>query len=104
MLPIPAAAATRWMAEFWAKLIGVVLQHWVLLTTAWPDVRRSLWKAAGVVRDRVVMLIGALGDLDRLTEALVQIQAALAAVAEVTPRGRHPSSFQLLLNPGRLDW
>ena len=29
------------MAEFWAKLIGVILQHWLLLTMTWLDSRRS---------------------------------------------------------------
>ena len=29
------------MAEFWAKLIGVILQHWLLLTMTWLDFRRS---------------------------------------------------------------
>jgi hypothetical protein len=37
------------LAELWAKLIGVLVQHWLLLTTPWPDARRSLWKAAGVI-------------------------------------------------------
>ena len=29
------------MAEFWAKLIGVILQHWLLLTMTWLDSRRA---------------------------------------------------------------
>jgi len=96
--PVPA------MAEFWAKLIGIVLQHWVLLSTAWPDERRSLWKAARVIRDHVAMLIGALNDVDRLADAIRQIGEAILAVARITTRKKHPSSFQLLLNPDLLDW
>ena len=44
-------SVARQMAEFWAKLIGVILQHWLLLTMTWLDCRRSLRKAAAVLHD-----------------------------------------------------
>jgi hypothetical protein len=92
------------MAELLARLIGVVLQHWVLLSTAWPEARRSLWKAAVVIRDWVVNLAEAWDDLDRLAAVLRRLRAATEAVAKITTRGKHPSTFQLLLNPELLDW
>jgi hypothetical protein len=102
----PAGAATpeRAMAEVWAKLIAAVVRHWVLLMAAWPDARRSLSKAAGVIRDRVVLLIAGFGTPARMVEALGQIGAGLGAVARITPRKRHPSAFQLLADPGLLNW
>lgn len=102
----PAGSATpeRAMAEVWAKLIAVVVRHWMLLTAAWPDARRSLRKAARLIRDRVVLLIAALGDPARLVEALGRIGVGLAAIARITPRKKHPGTFQLLADPELLEW
>ena len=61
------------MAVFWAKLIGVVLQHWLLLMSTWSDPRRSHWKAAGVIRQWIVSLTAALDDLGALIEVLASM-------------------------------
>lgn len=92
------------MAEFWAKLIGVILQHWLLLTMTWLDCRRSLMKAATVLRDWITVLQEALGDVARLCDALSRMQAAIAAAARVNVRKKKPSWFQLLKNPELLDY
>jgi Transposase DDE domain len=98
------AKSAEWqMAELLAKLIGVVIQHWLLLTSTWLNPRRSLWKAAQVIRDWIGTLIEALDDLDRLCQALDRLKTTIEAVAYVDTRGKHPSSFQLLSNPELLD-
>jgi hypothetical protein len=97
-------SVTRQMAEFWAKLIGVVVQHWLLLTTTWLNHRRSLMQAAAILRDWIAVLMDALGDGARLEDKLSQLQAALAAVARVHSRRKKPSWFQLLLNPELLEY
>jgi len=96
--------ATERMAMFWAKLIAVVLQHWILLASVWTDPRRSLWKAARVIGDWVLTLTGALGDLDQLVRTLERLVATLAAAARQKLQKKRPSSFQLLLNPKLLNW
>ena len=87
------------MAEFWAKLIGVIVQHWLLLTTTWVDHRRSLMRAAGILRDWLPLLMDALEARDRLIDKLTRMQAAIAASARVNIRRKKPSWFQLLWNP-----
>jgi hypothetical protein len=102
----PAGSATpeRAMAEVWAKLIAVVVRHWMLLTATWPDTRRSLRKAARLIQGRVVLMIAGLGDPTRLAEAVRRIGAGLAALARITPRRKHPGTFQLLAKPDLLQW
>jgi hypothetical protein len=78
------------LGELWAKLIGVVPQHRVLLVTCWPAVRRSLWKAAGVVRTGLALLPEAADDLDRLTAVLTRLRATVAA------RKKHPSNIKII--------
>lgn len=94
----------RRLGELWAKLIGVVLQHWLLLATSWPEARRSLGKAAGVVRAGLALVAAALDDLGRLVDVLAQLRTTAAAIARVASRRRHPSWFQLVINPELLDW
>ncbi|MGZ6855302.1 MAG: IS4 family transposase [Mycobacteriaceae bacterium] len=100
----PTWSAVERMAMFWAKLIGVVVQHWLLLTSSLPDPRGSLWKAAEVIRDWIATLTVVLDDEERLSEILTRIRAAIDAIARKKTQGEHPSSFQLLLNPELLDW
>lgn len=92
------------MAVLWAKLLGVLLQHWLLLSASWPDDRRSLRKAARALRDWITALIGVLDDHDQLLLTVAKLQTHLARVARVQSRKKHPSHFQLLRNPDLLDW
>jgi hypothetical protein len=104
-----AAVRTTWtaverMAVFWAKLIGVVLQHWLLLISNGSDPRRSHWRAATEIRDWIVSLTGALGDRDTLIEVLTEMTRTIDAVANKRRRKKSPSAFQLLWNPELLNW
>jgi Transposase DDE domain len=104
-----AASRAEWsaverMAMFWAKLIGVVVQHWLLLASIWSDPRRSHWKAARVIRQWIVTLTRALGDFDHLSGVLEEMTAAIRAVARQKLQKKRPSSSQLLMNPELLDW
>jgi hypothetical protein len=94
----------RQMAVLYAKLIGVVVQHWILLSAAWNDVRRSLRKAAAVLRDWIVLLLAVLDDDKRLCDLLARLRAAITATAHITRRKKRPSLFQLLENPELLDY
>lgn len=100
----PGATAVEAMAVLWAKLIGVMLQHWLLLSAAWPDDRRSLLKAARALRDWIAALIGILDDHDQLLHTVTKLQSHLAHVAKIQSRKNQPSHFQLLRNPELLNW
>jgi hypothetical protein len=92
------------MALFWAKLIGVVLQHWLLLTSNLVDPSRSPWKAARVVRDWTVALIRAWDNAEELIRTLEDMVLTIGRIAQRKRQSKRPSQFQLLLNPDLLDW
>lgn len=98
------ASPQRQMAVLYAKLIGVIVQHWILLSTTWNDGQRSLRKAAAIVRDWIVSIAEALDDLGRLGDLLRRLTAVIATKARVNRRNKHPSLFQLLQNPELLDY
>jgi hypothetical protein len=45
-----SGGAIRGMVRLWSRLIGAVIQHWLLLGTAWGDFRVSLVKAWDTIR------------------------------------------------------
>jgi len=98
------ATPDRQMAVLYAKLIGVIVQHWLLLTTVWNDGRRSLRRAAAILRDWIALFIEALGDFERTCNLLRRLGNALARSARITKRRKHPSLFQLLENPELLEY
>ena len=98
------ASPQRQMAVLYAKLIGVIVQHWILLTATWSDGQRSLRKAASILRDWIVLFSEVLDDRQRLCDLLRRLQGAIAAAARVSRRKQHPSLFQLLENPELLEY
>jgi hypothetical protein len=93
------AAPWRVLCEVYAKLIALVIQHWLLLVGCWDRPDRSLMRAAQTVRAHAVCLLRALGRPDRLTEELQAIAACLRVGCRIATRKTHPSAFQLWLDP-----
>lgn len=89
----------RVLCEVYAKLIAVVLQHWLLLVGCWQHPARSLTRAAQTVREHAVCLVRALGRPERLVEELQAIAACLGIGCRIAKRKHRPSAFQLWDDP-----
>jgi Transposase DDE domain len=89
----------RILCEVYAKLIGLIIQQWVLLTSGWEDPRRSLRKAATAVRTAAFTLALTIRQLRRLTATLRALALPLQAGARLQTRRAHPSTSQLLEHP-----
>jgi hypothetical protein len=94
----------RQMAELYARLIAVIIQHGILLMTVWLDGRRSLWRAAATVRAWIGQIIAVLDDAAKLLQVLHRQQQCMRKAAHVNSRRKHPSCFQLLNNPELLEY
>ncbi len=90
------AHSWRILCELYAKLIGVLLQHWLIVLFAWHDPQRSLVKLAQVVRDTGWCLMEALGGRRSLHSAMRLIQRRMGAGCQMNRRRTHPNSAQLL--------
>ena len=89
----------RILCEVYAKLIGQIVQHWLILTGAWANPARSLVKAAKTIR-RHAMQIGcalASGEWQRLIDACQIIVCCLATGCRINTRKKEPNTYQLLL-------
>lgn len=100
----PTATPARQLAEVYARLIAVIIQHGILLMTVWLDGRRSLWRAAKCLRESVSEIIAVIDDKAKLQCILRRQQQLMAKRARINSRKKHPSCFQLLTNPELLEY
>ena len=99
-----SAQPWRILCEVYAKLLALLLQHWLALIGCWAFPDRSLVKAAQAIRSSAVLLTTALAGAFPLALALAQIQLRLASPGcRLNPRKTAPNTYQLLLAfPGEI--
>ena len=88
--------AWRVLCELYAKLIGQVLQHWLMVVFAWHDPQRSLVKLAQVVRDTSWLLMDALAGHRSMRSALQVIGRRMRSGCQMNKRKTRPNAAQLL--------
>ena len=87
----------RVLCEVYAKLVAMLVQHWILVLNCWCYPDRSLMKAAQTVRQHALQLAWVVRDLLRLEEGLTLIQHCLAVGCRMNKRKTTPHTYQLLL-------
>jgi len=89
----------RILCEFYAKLLAMLIQHWILLT-CWRFPNRSIVKASKTVQKHAQNLAVAFasGYRERLHEALEVIGRCLAFGCRLNKRKKKPNTYQLLLS------
>lgn len=92
------------MAKFYARLIGVIVQHWLLLTAAWTEGRHSLRKAAVVLQEQMVLILAAITNLDQLCQTLQRLKQLIDRPSRIGKRSKRPGTYQLLQNPELLNY
>lgn len=89
----------RQMIELLARLIAVLVQHWLLLTSGWDDPQLSLVKATRLIRERMPLLIEALAERPRLEAVLQRLVEAISHRCRLNTRRGRPNAAQLLQKP-----
>ena len=87
----------RILCELYAKLIAMVLQHWVVLTSCWRVPNRSWVRAAATIRAYAILLASALAGFADLRQVLEHLSRCLAAGCRLNPRKAAPNTYQILL-------
>jgi hypothetical protein len=93
----------RQMVKVWARLLAVLVQHWLTVDTVWGDPTISLYKVCRVIRTFVGRLAAALNggaDLDRV---VADLRAAVAKTCRRNKRSK-PGTFELLNDIGCLGY
>ena len=92
-----SAKPWRILCEVYAKLLALLIQHWVLLTGSWAHPDRSFVKAARTVRQWAAALPDALDEPAQLARVLGAIARCLTAGCRVAKRRQAPGTAQQLL-------
>jgi hypothetical protein len=87
----------RILCEVYAKLLAMVVQHWLFLVSCCAYPHRSLTKAAQTVQKHALHVASAFGRLPSLVRAITTVQRCLAAGCRMNRRKKHPNTYQLLL-------
>jgi len=90
----------RILCELYAKLLALLIQHWVLLIACWHFPDRSLTKAIHTVRHFAMAVAIACSSLSALSHVLAAICLSLSHGCRVFKSKKKPSTFQHLFLEG----
>lgn len=93
----------RQMVRVWARLVAAVVQHWLVVATAWGDPTRSWGKVAEAIRSFVGRLLAAVDQRQACTALLDTLCRLVATTCRRNARAR-PGTVELLNNVRRLDY
>ena len=89
----------RILCELYAKLLGMLVQHWLLLLSCWDDPHRSLVGAVQVIREQVPALVHGLTGHLPLGQSLRLVIHALKGGCSIPKRQTRLGTSHRLLEP-----
>lgn len=93
----------RILTEIFAKWLGLLISHWVMLIDCWQDPRHSTVKAHQVMQWMAPVLAVSLTGLLCLEQAVAASSAAMRRGCRIDPRRKRPATFQLLDDPSSIS-
>jgi Transposase DDE domain len=100
---LSGSTAVRQMVRIWARLLAALVQHWLIVASAWGDPKRSWSKVSEAIRTWVVALIQAMDQRDKLERTIVALCQVVAKTCRRDPRSK-PGTFELLNDISKLDF
>jgi hypothetical protein len=91
----------RVLCDVYAKLLAMVVQHWLCLVALWAYPDRSLVKAAKTVKRRALELARSFRRRNRLIETISSIGQCITG-CRINQRKQEPNTAQLLLDASLL--
>jgi hypothetical protein len=89
----------RILGELFAKMLALVIQHWILTRQCWRFANRSLSRASRAVRCLAAAVAVVWRNATLIASVLNQIGRALERTGRIDRRRRQPAAFQVLDNP-----
>ncbi|OWK35256.1 IS4 family transposase [Fimbriiglobus ruber] len=100
---LSGATVVRQMVRVWSRLLAAVVQHWLVVATAWGDATRSWVKVSEAVRAFVGRLVGTLDDPVGLARVLSDLGQVVGKTCRRNKR-RKPGTAELLNDVSLLDF
>ena len=100
---LSGSTEVRQMVRVWARLIAVLVQHWLVVACSWGDPTRSWGKVSEAIRAFVGRMIGALDDLLELSSVINTLCAVVAKTCQRNKREK-PGTVELLNDVSLLEF
>jgi hypothetical protein len=94
-----SAKPYRILTEIYAKLLGLLITHWVTLIECWQAPNRSLVKARQVVQWMAPVLALGVAGVVPLETMVQRTSHSMASGCTVNSRRKKPAAYQLIDNP-----
>ncbi len=91
------------MVGVWSRLLAALVQHWLLVASAWGDPTKSCSKVCEAIRDFVGRLAADLDRRSALARVLSDLRATVAKSCRRNQRAK-PGTFELLNDVSLLDY
>lgn len=91
----------RVLCDVYAKLLAMVVQHWLFLVNLWAFPDRSLVKAAKTIQRHAMELARSFRRRHRLIETITSIGQCITG-CRINRRKQEPNTYQLLLDTSLL--
>ena len=88
--------AERMLCEIYAKLLSVLVQHWIVLTGLWRMPNRSLVKGCQMIKEQSACLANCIDDFDSLVQVLKELAKRFEYGCALNKRKKNPNTCQLL--------
>jgi hypothetical protein len=100
---LSGATEVRQRVRVWARLLAALVQHGLVVASAWGDPTKSLAKVAEAVREFAGRLAAGLDRRSELERALADLAAVVAKTCRRDKRSQ-PGTFELLNDVSLLDF
>jgi hypothetical protein len=88
------------LCEVYAKLLGVLVQHWLVLAGLWHRPARSLVKGCQMLREQSARLACCIDDPAGLVRLLEELAMRFEHGCSLNTRKKHPNTCQQLMKYG----
>jgi hypothetical protein len=100
---LQGATTVRQMVKVWARLVAVLVQHWLMVALVWGDPLKSLHKVCRVIQTFGARLAAALDCPAGWQQVLADLRTVIAKTCRRNQRGK-AGTFELLNDSGRLEY
>jgi len=87
----------RILCELYAKLLALIVQHWLVLTGGWHIPERSLVKAGQMIREQSIRLAACFNNFEALVVVLDDLAKRFEVGCRMNSRRKKPNSCQQLV-------
>jgi Transposase DDE domain len=97
------STAVRQMVGIWSRLLAALVQHWLMIASAWGDPTKSLSKVCEAIRRFVGRLAAGMDDQTERERVLTDLCRIVAKSCRRNKRSK-PGTFELLNDVSLLDF